>query len=156
YHRSHPEFPHQSTADQWFDESQFESYRRLGLHIVDSVLATSIKNITRETAHGWTVLELFEDLYCAWYPPSRFIRQSFTKHTATFDQIMEGFRNEGSLGLLSDLYPQMKNVYQPNLDDHAGNRFLLCNALIQLMENVFIDLHLDEPEQRHHPHNRGW
>ena len=27
-------FPHQSTADQFFDESQFESYRLLGLHTV--------------------------------------------------------------------------------------------------------------------------
>ena len=27
------EFPHQTTADQFFDESQFESYRELGLHI---------------------------------------------------------------------------------------------------------------------------
>lgn len=26
-------FPHQTTADQFFDESQFESYRRLGYHI---------------------------------------------------------------------------------------------------------------------------
>jgi hypothetical protein len=26
-------FPNQSTADQFFDESQFESYHRLGLHI---------------------------------------------------------------------------------------------------------------------------
>ncbi len=33
YHRRHPGFPHESTADQWFDESQFESYRRLGQHI---------------------------------------------------------------------------------------------------------------------------
>ncbi len=33
YQRKHKEFPHQSTADQWFDESQFESYRRLGEHI---------------------------------------------------------------------------------------------------------------------------
>ena len=28
-----PTFPHQSTADQWFDELQFESYRALGEHI---------------------------------------------------------------------------------------------------------------------------
>jgi hypothetical protein len=33
YHAEHTEFPHQSTADQWFDESQFESYRKLGYHI---------------------------------------------------------------------------------------------------------------------------
>ena len=33
YRRRCPGFPHQSTADQSFDESQFESYRMLGLHI---------------------------------------------------------------------------------------------------------------------------
>lgn len=30
YSKTHPEFPHQSTADQFFDENQFESYRSLG------------------------------------------------------------------------------------------------------------------------------
>jgi hypothetical protein len=30
YARAHPTFPHQSTADQMFDEPQFESYRALG------------------------------------------------------------------------------------------------------------------------------
>jgi len=33
YHRAHPEFPQQSTFDQFFDEAQWESYRRLGLEI---------------------------------------------------------------------------------------------------------------------------
>jgi hypothetical protein len=37
YRDSHPTFPDQSTADQWFDESQFESYRRLGLHSFQSL-----------------------------------------------------------------------------------------------------------------------
>jgi hypothetical protein len=32
------QFPHESTADQWFDESQFESYRALGYHIADKAL----------------------------------------------------------------------------------------------------------------------
>lgn len=30
YGLSHRDFPQQTTADQWYDESQFESYRRLG------------------------------------------------------------------------------------------------------------------------------
>jgi hypothetical protein len=34
YKALHKEFPHQTTADQWFDEAQFESYRMLGLHTV--------------------------------------------------------------------------------------------------------------------------
>ena len=28
-------FPHQTTTDQFFDESQFESYRALGQHSID-------------------------------------------------------------------------------------------------------------------------
>lgn len=32
-------FPQQSTADQWFDEAQFESYRRLGCISADSLFA---------------------------------------------------------------------------------------------------------------------
>jgi hypothetical protein len=35
--KSHPDFPHESTADQWFTEAQFESYRALGQHIVVSL-----------------------------------------------------------------------------------------------------------------------
>lgn len=30
YQIEHPDFPHQSTADQFFDEAQWESYRKLG------------------------------------------------------------------------------------------------------------------------------
>jgi len=37
YRRSHLSFPHQSTAEQWFDESQTESYRMLGLQTVDDI-----------------------------------------------------------------------------------------------------------------------
>jgi hypothetical protein len=37
YKRSHPTFPHQSTADQFFDEPQFESYRILGSHVIDEM-----------------------------------------------------------------------------------------------------------------------
>jgi hypothetical protein len=31
------EFPHQPTLDQFFDETQFESYRRLGQHIIEEI-----------------------------------------------------------------------------------------------------------------------
>ena len=38
YKRTHGAFPHQSTADQWFDESQFESYRMLGRCSIQSII----------------------------------------------------------------------------------------------------------------------
>jgi len=37
YAIAHPAFPHESTADQFFTESQFESYRMLGSHIMETV-----------------------------------------------------------------------------------------------------------------------
>ncbi|MBZ5589904.1 MAG: hypothetical protein LAO05_15215 [Acidobacteriia bacterium] len=41
YARGHPSFPQEGTADQFFDEAQWESYRRLGEHIADQVLGQS-------------------------------------------------------------------------------------------------------------------
>jgi hypothetical protein len=38
-------FPHQTTADQFFDESQFESYRRLGMHIRELCLGENIATL---------------------------------------------------------------------------------------------------------------
>ena len=52
YQATHPQFPHESTADQWFDESQFESYRKLGHHIGRSVLASAREEAERRAAAG--------------------------------------------------------------------------------------------------------
>ncbi|MFC4488599.1 hypothetical protein [Chromobacterium aquaticum] len=48
YRAEHPDFPHQSTLNQWFDESQFESYRKLGLCIGEQVVG----KLDRDGA-GW-------------------------------------------------------------------------------------------------------
>jgi len=37
YAEKNADFPHQSTTDQFFNESQFESYRRLGLHLIEEL-----------------------------------------------------------------------------------------------------------------------
>jgi hypothetical protein len=41
---AHPDFPHESTIDQWFTESQFESYRALGFEITDGLLRRAVAN----------------------------------------------------------------------------------------------------------------
>ena len=41
YNKLHSDFPHQSTIHQFYSESQFESYRRLGLEIGRRVLVDS-------------------------------------------------------------------------------------------------------------------
>ncbi|TFW30819.1 patatin-like phospholipase family protein [Massilia horti] len=47
YRKAHPEYPHQSTADQWFDEAQFESYRALGYHIARCALSEAAETARR-------------------------------------------------------------------------------------------------------------
>jgi len=55
YKCTHPGFPHESTSDQWFDESQFESYRKLGHHIGKAVFdATLIEAVQRQEMAGDT------------------------------------------------------------------------------------------------------
>ena len=38
YATANPDFPHETTADQWFTELQLESYRSLGLDIGSRIL----------------------------------------------------------------------------------------------------------------------
>jgi hypothetical protein len=42
YHRGHPSFPQETTADQFFDEAQWESYRMLGYHIALAVFGSDV------------------------------------------------------------------------------------------------------------------
>lgn len=54
YAREHPQFPHEPTLDQFFAESQFESYRSLGQYVVEYI-----------AAHWHTRVETLEDLFAA-------------------------------------------------------------------------------------------
>jgi hypothetical protein len=61
YKEAHPAFPQESTIDQYFDEAQWESYRRLGEHIAQRVFAP------RPPGGGWTP----HDLKAPEYKPRR-------------------------------------------------------------------------------------
>jgi hypothetical protein len=45
YAIANPAFPHESTTDQFFGESQFESYRSLGFEITDDVLNLALDKV---------------------------------------------------------------------------------------------------------------
>ena len=52
-------FPHQPTTDQFFDEAQFESYRRLGLHIIEEICAAGDSNASLGLAEFVSVAEQY-------------------------------------------------------------------------------------------------
>jgi hypothetical protein len=54
YHALHPDFPQQSTADQFFDEAQWESYRRLGEQLGEVVFGKLPPPAgAQDPADGW-------------------------------------------------------------------------------------------------------
>jgi len=42
YRTNHPQFPHQSTLDQFFDQEQFEAYRQLGVHVASGLFLPAL------------------------------------------------------------------------------------------------------------------
>ena len=50
YAATHPDFPHDTTADQFFDESQFESYRTLGFLIGKAMMGEMDRYLRDEMA----------------------------------------------------------------------------------------------------------
>ena len=61
YKKSHSTFPHQSTADQFFDEPQFESYRILGSHVMDQMCGSGFKPLPLERLIERAVEKLTDD-----------------------------------------------------------------------------------------------
>jgi hypothetical protein len=55
YRTVHPDFPHQTTLDQFFDEEQFEAYRQLGVHALQGLFSPALMegNAGPDTIHEW-------------------------------------------------------------------------------------------------------
>jgi hypothetical protein len=86
YNRRIPEFPHQNTSDQWFDESQFESYRKLEMHVGEETFS---RYQSDDTVCVENMEQLMERLYRYWYPPSVAINERSTAHAAEYSRLMD-------------------------------------------------------------------
>jgi hypothetical protein len=56
-------FPHQTTADQWFDEAQFESYRRLGQSCAEEVFGHACDSAGFDTGGGFADPDFIPKLF---------------------------------------------------------------------------------------------
>ncbi|MDQ2988689.1 MAG: patatin-like phospholipase family protein, partial [Pseudomonadota bacterium] len=66
YRKSNQGFPHQSTADQWFDETQFEAYRSLGYQIGKNALEDAIQVAVVHAGEDYDIATLCEALHAIW------------------------------------------------------------------------------------------
>ncbi len=161
-------FPHESTMDQWFGESQFESYRALGHHVAMSAFHPVDKP---ENLAGLTTERLFVNLAQRWYPPSVALDPTFKRRGETLNALYETLRRDPDLHFLSQqIYSGWRNLVEglegapevtpppgpwlPKKYEELRAGFYFCNRLILLMEDIYHDLHLEQ--EYDHPDNRGW
>lgn len=146
-------FPHESTADQWFSESQFESYRKLGYHAALSAFKPAGNWIDWKPAATLTD-QLFDALSDYWYPLNPALRDHATKHTRTLNDLLDKMRaNEDLHDLGSKLFPGASFV--PKTANPAAEYFF-CMMLIQLVEDVYVDFQLDSSQWHDDPRIGGW
>ncbi len=68
YRKINKTFPHQSTLDQWFDETQFETYRSLGYNIGKIVMeqAVAVSKLNIKTLGQRDIAALCAALHAVW------------------------------------------------------------------------------------------
>ncbi len=176
YRSKNKDFPHESTADQFFDEAQFEAYRALGYHIADKL-------------EGWKELEKDKGLD-KWFEFQEMalltryrMQNKFVNLQVQLSEIEKMYQDTDISEYTYQIYPELicngKNklavekkdnvtvtvAKQPSMvslgniqvdEERFRKIFHFCNQQMQLMENVFLALQLDKPYNRDHHRNRGW
>ncbi len=170
YKSAHPDFPQETTANQFFTESQFESYRRLGLHVVESAFGNVAgcgckENSPSQRQRGW-VEHLFRCLEQQWYPPTDIPDTVKSRHAETYTALLARLSQDADLRyfdaqIIAPPGLTLAPAAPPELPaadrDHIQRRaFFYCLELIQLMENVWADLQLQQVDNRENPKNKGW
>ncbi len=164
YAKQRPAFPHESTADQWFDETQFESYRRLGQHTANEIFGALGD---RQELARLTTDKLFLGLHQRWRPRAD-ADERFIRHTEDLNRIARSVRDDPRLGFMAlQLFPELWDLETstgapldrgdfglPASGEALRCGFYVAHEMIQLMENVYLDLDLET--QLDHPDNRGW
>ena len=155
YKASHPTFPHETTGDQFYAEDQFESYRRLGKEVAtrafDAAIATRKTQPLPPPQQALDMIPL-ADAVSATNAPSLNAATRFTTHS----QSLIGLWNR--ISAHEGLSPLDHGTTIPVLStpDATKNRleFYTCLEILQLMENVYLDLQLEETWE--HVDNQGW
>jgi len=158
YAARHPAFPHEPTSDQFFDESQFESYRQLGEHIATEVLRFGFLS-GGSLQSSPSLDEVIDRLEQHWVSVPPGVQDSFMRETQALLKLEEQLRRDPGLARYDlETYPEIASVFgtDPEQIERLDARASLhiCYSQIQLMENVFLGVRLEEHYV--HPMNRGW
>lgn len=170
YAAAHDDFPDEWLGDQFFGESQFESYRQLGLHIGRCVF----EELDGASA-GTDLADRFEELRQTWYAGVDIATPVFTRQSQRLEAVYDELRGDPDLDFLIEQIfvewgtittgrgrrrPQLLWPWRSQSAEHAPTPtqlrkgFLLCCSALRLMESVYLDLDLERTAG--HPDLVGW
>jgi len=152
YRTRNTAFPHESTGDQFYDESQWESYRRLGLHAARTIFRFA-------QSRPWDVQHAFGQARFEWYAAPAALRDNSIARGAQVCDIERQMTAVRHTGLLSGLYPELP---WPVGTSRAGPSDAMALArllpvlvqMMQLLDDVFISCEFEQ--HWNHPLNMGW
>ncbi|HWA28824.1 MAG TPA: hypothetical protein VG734_24445 [Lacunisphaera sp.] len=161
YRTRNTTFPHESTGDQFYDEAQWESYRRLGEHCGAVVLRAGEFDISKRANFADN---LFLDVSKRWQRNQEQHRQVFLDLTARCNELETDLRENAPDGLLGELFPELAGApaAAPAREKAAGSdegadrvrTIFYLMRVIQIMEDAWAGAELDEYWS--HPVNSGW
>jgi len=160
YKKQDSVFPQDSTTDQWFSESQFESYRRLGHHIATATFAAAdpvaFSCREREGRAGY-----FSNLSKIWAPITPQMKEFSPQHTARYGELLEETRTDTTMVGLFDLLfdraaPGTRRWKDEPSAAESAYAARFCLRFIEFIFTVYLQLRLMYPENRVHPFAVGW
>jgi len=108
YASLNPAFPHESTADQFFDESQFESYRALGYHVACAAFTAAA---SPEELRTISPVELFMTLRQQWTQSAPAPQDAIRKYSTALSSIWATVRTTKELAFLDEqMFPEWMNL----------------------------------------------
>ena len=157
YREKQPSFPHESTADQFFTEDQFEAYRSLGFHSVQSVLGDRIPLPDFAALEEW-----FEELAVKLAPASGAPPLGLEVH-GQLRRIEESLGRPEMAAYFHEIHPELPAAASASREPAAEQPrpterqlVLLVNQQLQLMSEVVRTLGLSQHRSQVHPAHRGW
>lgn len=164
YKLQHGTFPQDTTANQWFQETQFESYRRLGHHIALTAIRPALQPGQEKVQTRPEIAKLFDCMYSVWYPPTPEMQQYLTQHVQQYQSILKEMRERPELARLAEsLNDSRESLLSPVLwnapSAPVGSKdyaWQFANALLDFMYTVYADLDLAFPDNRTSPHADWW
>jgi hypothetical protein len=165
YQLKHAVFPQDSTADQWFQETQFEAYRRLGHHVAMATFPSALSPAATSVQSKDDIPQLFRSLYQIWYPRTPEMEKYLGDHLKQYEAILKELRERKELvGLearLNDPTPwSVTDVVTWKVPEGDALAALypqqFANSLIDFMYTIYTDLQLAFPDNRVSPHAEWW